>query len=151
MRTARQYLAREIYRSTTVVLVALVGLFMFFALIEGLDKVGDRLSLLNLFYLQALDLQLRTGEITGVVGENGNGKTTLLRIVAGDLLSDSGDMEYPILDLKAGQWYAIRNQVAFIPQRLSRWRGTAPTPSRHSRRSLRASRCSMRRTSASTA
>ncbi|MGB6006575.1 LPS export ABC transporter permease LptG [Castellaniella sp.] len=56
MRTARQYLAREIYRSTTVVLVALVGLFMFFALIEGLDKVGDRLSLLNLFYLQALDL-----------------------------------------------------------------------------------------------
>lgn len=56
MRTARHYLAREIYRSTAVVLVALVGLFMFFALIEGLDKVGDRLSLLNLFYLQALDL-----------------------------------------------------------------------------------------------
>lgn len=56
MRTARRYLAREIYRSTTVVLVALVGLFMFFALIEGLDKVGERLSLLNLFYLQALDL-----------------------------------------------------------------------------------------------
>ncbi|MBV2180422.1 LPS export ABC transporter permease LptG [Castellaniella sp. MT123] len=56
MRTARRYLAREIYRSTTVVLVALVGLFMFFALIEGLDKVGERLTLLNLFYLQALDL-----------------------------------------------------------------------------------------------
>jgi len=56
MRTARHYIAREIYRSTTVVLVALVGLFMFFALIEGLDKVGDRLTLLNLFYLQALDL-----------------------------------------------------------------------------------------------
>ncbi|MGB6242272.1 MAG: LPS export ABC transporter permease LptG [Castellaniella sp.] len=56
MRTARHYLAREIYRSTTIVLVALVGLFMFFALIEGLDKVGERLSLLNLFYLQALDL-----------------------------------------------------------------------------------------------
>ncbi|CAM5783107.1 LPS export ABC transporter permease LptG [Castellaniella caeni] len=56
MRTARRYIAREIYRSTTVVLVALVGLFMFFALIEGLDKVGDHLTLLNLFYLQALDL-----------------------------------------------------------------------------------------------
>src|SRR5690606_5065455 len=56
MRTARRYIAREIYRSTAVVLVALVGLFMFFALIEGLDKVGQRLTLLNLFYLQALDL-----------------------------------------------------------------------------------------------
>jgi lipopolysaccharide export system permease protein len=56
MRTARRYIAREIYRSTAVVLVALVGLFMFFALIEGLDKVGQRLTLLNLFYLQALDV-----------------------------------------------------------------------------------------------
>ncbi|MFV0282363.1 MAG: LPS export ABC transporter permease LptG [Castellaniella sp.] len=56
MRTARRYIAREIYRSTAVVLVALVGLFMFFALIDGLDKVGERLSLLNLFYLQALDI-----------------------------------------------------------------------------------------------
>ncbi|MFA5662954.1 LPS export ABC transporter permease LptG [Castellaniella sp.] len=56
MRTARRYIAREIYRSTLVVLVALVGLFMFFALIEGLDKVGKRLTLLDLFYLQLLDL-----------------------------------------------------------------------------------------------
>ncbi|MGB7484504.1 LPS export ABC transporter permease LptG [Castellaniella ginsengisoli] len=56
MRTARRYIAREIYRSTAVVLVALVGLFLFFALIEGLDKVGQRLTLLNLFYLQALDI-----------------------------------------------------------------------------------------------
>ncbi len=56
MRTARHYIAHEIYRSTAVVLVALVGLFLFFALIEGLDKVGQRLTLLNLFYLQALDV-----------------------------------------------------------------------------------------------
>ena len=54
MRTARRYIAREIYRSTAVVLVALVGLFLFFALIDGLDKVGRRLTLLNLFYMQAL-------------------------------------------------------------------------------------------------
>ncbi len=56
MRTARRYLAKEIYRSSAIVLLALVGLFMFFALIDGLDKVGKRLTLLNLFYLQLLDL-----------------------------------------------------------------------------------------------
>ena len=56
MRTARRYIAREIYRSTAIILVALVGLFMFFALIEGLDQVGGRLTLLGLFYLQALSL-----------------------------------------------------------------------------------------------
>lgn len=56
MRTARRYLASEIYRSCFVVLLALVGLFTFFALIEELDQVSDQFSLLNLFYLQALQL-----------------------------------------------------------------------------------------------
>ncbi len=56
MRTTRRYLAKEIYRSSSVVLVALLGLFTFFALIEELDKVGTRFTLLNLFYMQALAL-----------------------------------------------------------------------------------------------
>ncbi|WP_442595744.1 LPS export ABC transporter permease LptG [Parapusillimonas sp. JC17] len=59
MRTARRYLAREIYRSSTVVLVALLGLFTFFALIEELDSVGTKFTLLNLFYIQALALPTR--------------------------------------------------------------------------------------------
>ncbi len=63
MRTARRYLAREIYRSTAVVLLALVGLFVFFALIEGLDKVGTRLTLANLFYLQLLNLPTHLYEL----------------------------------------------------------------------------------------
>jgi ABC-2 type transport system ATP-binding protein len=76
------------------------------------------------FYLQPLDLELRLGEITGVVGENGNGKTTLLRIVAGELMSDGGEISYPVLGLKAGEWYAVKNRIAFIPQRMKRWHGT---------------------------
>jgi len=59
MRTARRYLASEIYRSSAVVLLALVGLFTFFALIEELDNVGTKFTLLNLFYLQALQLPTR--------------------------------------------------------------------------------------------
>lgn len=56
MRTARRYLAKEIYRSSSVVLIALLGLFTFFALIEELDKVGTQFTLMNLFYMQALAL-----------------------------------------------------------------------------------------------
>jgi len=56
MRTTRRYLAKEIYRSSSVVLVALLGLFTFFALIEELDKVGSHFTLLDLFYMQALAL-----------------------------------------------------------------------------------------------
>ena len=59
MRTARRYLAREIYRSCAVVLVALIGLFTFFALIDDLDNVGSKFTLLNLFYMQALALPTR--------------------------------------------------------------------------------------------
>jgi lipopolysaccharide export system permease protein len=63
MRTARRYLAREIYRSSTVVLLALVGLFTFFALIEDLDNVGTKFSLMNLFYMQALALPTRVYDL----------------------------------------------------------------------------------------
>ncbi|MBC7864324.1 MAG: ABC transporter ATP-binding protein [Bacteroidia bacterium] len=76
------------------------------------------------FYLQPVDIHLRIGELTGVVGENGNGKTTLLRVIAGELSSDSGTMDFPLLGVRSTNWYGIKNQIAFIPQRLSRWRGS---------------------------
>ncbi|ANN68738.1 LPS export ABC transporter permease LptG [Bordetella bronchialis] len=59
MRTARRYLAREIYRSCTVVLLALLGLFTFFALVDDLDNVGSKFTILALFYLQALAMPTR--------------------------------------------------------------------------------------------
>lgn len=59
MRTARRYIALEIYRSSAVVLLALIGLFTFFALIEELDNVGSKFTLLNLFYLETLAIPTR--------------------------------------------------------------------------------------------
>jgi ABC-2 type transport system ATP-binding protein len=41
------------------------------------------------FHLRLDELQLEAGSITGVVGENGNGKTTFLDIVAGESKGDS--------------------------------------------------------------
>lgn len=63
MRTARRYLASEIYRSCAVVLLALLGLFTFFALIDELDKVNKNLTLWNLFYLESLQLPTRLYEL----------------------------------------------------------------------------------------
>lgn len=59
MRTARRYLAREIYRSCAVVLLALLGLFTFFALVDDLDNVGSKFSMPALLYMQALALPTR--------------------------------------------------------------------------------------------
>src|SRR6266487_1156728 len=42
--------------------------------------------------LTGLDLEVTAGELVAVVGENGTGKTTLLRILAGDLRPDAGTL-----------------------------------------------------------
>ena len=39
-----------------------------------------------------VSLQIREGEIVGLVGENGAGKTTLMRIAAGELAADAGTL-----------------------------------------------------------
>ena len=42
--------------------------------------------------LTGVDLEIAAGELVAVVGENGTGKTTLLRILAGDLRPDAGSV-----------------------------------------------------------
>jgi ABC-2 type transport system ATP-binding protein len=77
------------------------------------------------FSLKDISLELRTGEITGVVGENGNGKTTLLRIIAGDLAHDSGTVNYfGNNNVEVLSWENIRSRIAYIPQRIPQWYGT---------------------------
>lgn len=48
----------------------------------------DRLQVLN-----GVDLELRAGEIVGLVGENGSGKSTLMKILVGSLNRDSGEVD----------------------------------------------------------
>ena len=63
MRIARRYIASEIYRSSAVVLLALLGLFSFFSLIEELDQLSATLSLANLLYLQLLNVPTQLYEL----------------------------------------------------------------------------------------
>ncbi len=73
------------------------------------------------FSLKPIDLDISTGNVLGVVGENGNGKTTLLRCLAGQLGIDQGVIKYHLLQNPDN--YAIKNHIAFIPQRIPRWYG----------------------------
>lgn len=63
MSTARNYIAKELYRSTLVVMLALIGLFSFFTLVDQLDAVNDRLPLSALLYIEMLALPTRTYEL----------------------------------------------------------------------------------------
>ncbi len=78
------------------------------------------------FKFGEIDLDIKQGEITGIVGENGNGKTTFLRLILGELHPNSGTIAYtfPLEKINAPEPYKVKNKVAFIPQRVPKWKGT---------------------------
>ena len=84
------------------------------------DAISKRYSGSS-FSLNPVSLQLHSGDILGLVGENGNGKTTLLRCLSGQLALDSGSIEYKLL--QRPDYYSIRNHIVFIPQRIPQWYG----------------------------
>lgn len=77
------------------------------------------------FRLGEISLELRSGEITAVIGRNASGKTTFLRLVAGELMPDSGHLSYPMLTNAPAMpdWLDIRAKIAFVPQLPDRWYG----------------------------
>jgi ABC-2 type transport system ATP-binding protein len=75
------------------------------------------------FRLGPISLELRSGEITAIVGRNASGKTTFLRLLHGDLKPDSGHATYPMLQSVGDDWIAIKEKIAFVPQLPDRWYG----------------------------
>lgn len=69
-------------------------------LLEGISKSFPRYRSLRsmltfrkpspLQVLKCIDLDIRKGSITAITGPNGSGKTTILRIITGTLIPDSG-------------------------------------------------------------
>lgn len=77
------------------------------------------------FHLKLEHLELRLGEITGLVGENATGKTTLCRILAGDLKHDKGTLRYPLFQKgKWLNWLRLKQQTSYVPQEIPKWYGS---------------------------
>lgn len=79
------------------------------------------------FRLEGVSVKLRLGEITGIVGENANGKTTLFRLIVGELRHHDGTLCYPDLgssDPDDIDWTQVKRQIAYVPQQLDGWYGT---------------------------
>lgn len=77
----------------------------------------------NHFALGPISVKIRKGQVYGLVGENGNGKTTLLRILARELSFDSGDVKYNFTT-EAESNYDLRTKLIYIPQRTEKWYGS---------------------------
>lgn len=74
------------------------------------------------FKLGPLDISVNMGEVVGLVGENGNGKTTLLRLLCGELKPSSGTIDYHFEESVKNN-YDLRTKLVYIPQRIEQLRG----------------------------
>ena len=69
--------------------------------------------------VQALDgvsLEVRKGQLTALAGPDGAGKTTLIRLAAGLLKAESGELKVLGIDA-ARDPQAIQDRIAYMPQR----------------------------------
>lgn len=68
--------------------------------------------------VNGVSLQVHAGEIYGLVGSDGAGKTTTMRLLVGALLSDAGDATICGYDVKK-QTEQVRSQIGYLSQRFS--------------------------------
>jgi len=74
------------------------------------------------FILGPVDVDLKKGDIFGLVGENGNGKTTLLTVLASIIKETSGRLIYSFSSDKKDS-YELLSKLVYIPQRTAVWYG----------------------------
>ena len=68
--------------------------------------------------VQGLDLQVRPGEIVALLGPDGAGKTTAMRLLCGALRLDSGEVRIGGVDLRSSP-EAARSLLGYLPQQFS--------------------------------
>lgn len=66
--------------------------------------------------LDAIDLQVRKGQVTGLVGPDGAGKTTFMRLACGLLRADTGTLSVMGIDVATNP-AAVQAEVRYMPQR----------------------------------
>ena len=77
--------------------------------IRGLRKRYGQLDV-----LQGVDAEIPTGRVTGIVGPNAAGKTTLIKSILGLVHSDSGSIEVGSVHVNGDESY--RRKIGYMPQ-----------------------------------
>ena len=66
--------------------------------------------------LNSVSLSVRKGTVTGLIGPDGAGKTTLMRLIAGLLVPDSGQISVLGLDA-VKEPLKVQHVIGYMPQR----------------------------------
>lgn len=80
--------------------------------VRGLRSGYGRIQILD-----GIDLSIRQGEVVGVLGHNGMGKTTLLRTLMGEVRTDDGEIVFDGTDVtRLSMHRRARLGIGYVPQ-----------------------------------
>ena len=85
---------------------------------KGLKKTFHTMKGGAVHAVDGVDLQVQAGEIYGLVGSDGAGKTTTIRMLVGALKMDAGEAWIAGFDIKK-QTEQARSQIGYLSQRFS--------------------------------
>lgn len=71
--------------------------------------------------VDGLSLTLRRGEVIAVVGENGSGKSSLIKLITGLYLPEKGTVSWDGVDLRAMDPDTVWDQTGLVPQFFACW------------------------------
>jgi len=90
------------------------------------DKEEPAISIRNLVFERGdriifdhVDIDIPRGKVTAIMGPSGTGKTTLLRLITGQLHPASGDIRVdgmPVQSLRGNELYALRMRMGMLFQ-----------------------------------
>jgi len=83
---------------------------------DGLGKVFRSPTGGTIAAVDNVSLTVRSGALTALVGPDGAGKTTLIRMIAGLLTPDAGHLRVLDIDV-AAQPQAVQDRISYMPQR----------------------------------
>lgn len=89
-----------------------------------LDRVSFAHAPTQQLALKDIDLRLEKGEIVGLKGANGEGKSTLLRLISGSLQPTSGEVRINGINALDIRLHSLRRAIAYVPQMPALFNGT---------------------------
>jgi putative ABC transport system ATP-binding protein len=92
--------------------------------IKNLHKIFNSGTPNEVYALQGIDLKMKEGEFVTVIGTNGSGKSSLLNVIAGTFLPDSGKIEIDDEDVTSKRDFQRAKYISRVFQ--NPFMGTAP-------------------------